>query len=80
MDKRVTFNGTLLPLMLVMPQLVITVVFFFYPAGRALWQSLFIPDPFGLSSQFVGLGNFEFLFTDTSVSYTHLTLPTIYSV
>ena len=65
MDKRVTFNGTLLPLMLVMPQLVITVVFFFYPAGRALWQSLFIPDPFGLSSQFVGLGNFEFLFTDT---------------
>ena len=65
MDKRVTFNGKLLPLMLVMPQLVITVVFFFYPAGRALWQSLFIPDPFGLSSQFVGLGNFEFLFTDT---------------
>ena len=39
--------------------------FFFYPAGQAIWQSLFIPDPFGLSSQFVGLGNFEFLLGDT---------------
>ena len=54
----------LLPLLLVLPQLVISVVFFFYPAGQAIWQSLFIPDPFGLSTQFVGLGNFEFLFED----------------
>jgi len=50
--------------LLVLPQLVISVVFFFYPAGQAIWQSLFIPDPFGLSTQFVGLGNFEFLFED----------------
>jgi len=64
MDKRVTFKGLLLPLMLVLPQLVISIVFFFYPAGQAIWQSLFIPDPFGLSSQFVGFGNFEFLFKD----------------
>lgn len=53
-----------MPLMLVLPQLVISIVFFFYPAGQAIWQSLFIPDPFGLSSQFVGMGNFEFLFED----------------
>ena len=39
-------------------------VFFFYPAGEAIWQSLFIPDPFGLSMQFVGLGNFEYLLSD----------------
>jgi len=64
MEKRVTFKGLLLPLMLVLPQLVISIVFFFYPAGQAIWQSLFIPDPFGLSSQFVGMGNFEFLFED----------------
>jgi len=51
-------------LLLIFPQLLISVVFFFYPAGQAIWQSLFIPDPFGLSSQFVGLGNFEFLFGD----------------
>ena len=64
MEKRVRFNGLLLPLLLVLPQLVISVVFFFYPAGQAIWQSLFIPDPFGLSTQFVGLGNFEFIFED----------------
>jgi sn-glycerol 3-phosphate transport system permease protein len=64
MEKRVTFKGIWLPLLLVAPQIVITAVFFFYPAGQAIWQSLFIPDPFGLSMQWVGLGNFEFLLTD----------------
>lgn len=65
MDKRVTFKGYLLPICLLLPQITVTVIFFFYPAGQAIWQSLFIPDPFGLSTQFVGLGNFEFLFADS---------------
>ncbi len=64
MDKRVTFKGWLLPILLLTPQIVITAVFFFYPAGQAVWQSLFILDPFGLKSQFVGLGNFEYLLND----------------
>ena len=64
MEKRVIFRGWLLPILFVLPQLVITAVFFFYPAGQAVWQSLFIPDPFGLKSQFVGLGNFLFLLQD----------------
>jgi sn-glycerol 3-phosphate transport system permease protein len=64
MEKRVTFKGIWLPLLLIFPQIVITAVFFFYPAGQAIWQSLFIPDPFGLSMQWVGLGNFEYLFSD----------------
>ncbi len=64
MEKRVTFKGLWLPLLLVGPQIIITAVFFFYPAGQAVWQSLFIPDPFGLSMQWVGLGNFEFLLKD----------------
>lgn len=49
---------------LLLPQLIITVAFFFYPAGQAIWQSMFISDPFGLKSQFVGFGNFEFLLSD----------------
>jgi len=64
MEKRVTFNGWLIPLSLVLPQLVISIVFFFYPAAQAIRQSLYLPDPFGLSAQFVGLANFEFLLTD----------------
>ena len=64
MEKRVIFKGWLLPILLLTPQVIVTAVFFFYPAGQAVWQSLFIPDPFGLKSQFVGLGNFEFLLND----------------
>lgn len=64
MEKRVTFKGLWLPVLLVLPQLMVTIVFFFYPAGQAIWQSLFIPDPFGLSMRFVGLGNFEYLFSN----------------
>jgi len=73
MEKRVTFKGWKLPLLLIFPQLLISAVFFFYPAGQAIWQSLFIPDPFGLSSQFVGLGNFEFLFSDKYYRASFLT-------
>lgn len=64
MEKRVIFGGWLLPLLLIAPQVLVSAVFFFYPAGEAVWQSLFIPDPFGLSKRFVGLGNFEYLLTD----------------
>lgn len=38
--------------------------FFIWPAGEALWYSLQSVDPFGLSSQFVGLENFVTLFHD----------------
>lgn len=73
MEKRVTFKGLWLPILLVLPQIVITAVFFFYPAGQAIWQSLFIPDPFGLSMKFVGLGNFEFLLSDPFYRASFLT-------
>ena len=65
MEKNVVFQGWFLPLLLIAPQVLISGVFFFYPATQAIWQSLFIPDPFGLSKQFVGLGNFKFLLTDS---------------
>jgi len=64
MEKRVTFKGVWLPLLLILPQIAVTLVFFFYPAGQAIWQSLFIPDPFGLSMEFVGIDNFQFLLSD----------------
>ncbi|MEQ8298604.1 MAG: sn-glycerol-3-phosphate ABC transporter permease UgpA [Nitratireductor sp.] len=64
MEKRVTFKGWTLPLLLVLPQVAVTAVFFFWPAGQAIYQSAFIPDPFGLRTQFVGFGNFVFLLTD----------------
>ena len=78
MEKRVTFKGFWLPLLLVAPQIVITAVFFFYPAGQAIWQSLFIPDPFGLSMQWVGLGNFEYLLGDPFYRASFVTTAVFY--
>ena len=65
MEKRVVFRNLWLPYLLVGPQLLITAVFFFWPAGVAVYQSFYLPDPFGLSSLYVGLDNFRFLFTDS---------------
>ncbi|MEI2414610.1 sn-glycerol-3-phosphate ABC transporter permease UgpA [Orrella sp. JC864] len=62
MEKRVVFGHKTLPYLLLLPQLAVTVVFFFLPAGQALWQSFRLEDVFGLSSQFVGLANFQDLF------------------
>ncbi|RTZ48185.1 sn-glycerol-3-phosphate ABC transporter permease UgpA [Candidimonas sp. SYP-B2681] len=64
MEKRVVFSHKVLPYLLLAPQLAITIVFFFLPAGQAVWQSFRIEDPFGLSSQFVGLDNFTELFAN----------------
>ncbi|TPG57904.1 sn-glycerol-3-phosphate ABC transporter permease UgpA [Ewingella americana] len=63
-SHRPGFGCSWLPYVLVLPQLLITAIFFLWPAGQALWYSVQTLDPFGLSSQFVGLSNFEQLFQD----------------
>jgi len=73
MEKRVTFKGWLLPLLLISPQVLVSAIFFFYPAGQAVWQSLFVQDPFGLSMQYVGLENFEYLLSDPYYRASFLT-------
>lgn len=64
MQKRVHFQNRWLPYVLVAPQLIITMVFFFLPAGEAIYQSVLLQDPFGMTSEFVGLENFRTLFSD----------------
>lgn len=64
MRKNVIFRGKLLPLLLLLPQLVITGLFFFWPAGQAIWSSLLREDAFGLSRDFVGLENFADVIAD----------------
>src|SRR5258708_26815235 len=64
MERRVVFSGWLFPALLLLPQLTITAVFFFWPAGQAVLQSVQRQDAFGLSTQFVGLENFAAVFSD----------------
>jgi sn-glycerol 3-phosphate transport system permease protein len=64
MEKRVTFNEKTLPYLLVLPQIVITVVFFFWPSWQAIYQSVLLEDAFGGRSRFVWFDNFAHLFND----------------
>jgi sn-glycerol 3-phosphate transport system permease protein len=64
MEKRALFRSSWLPYALLTPQLAVTVIFFFLPAGQALYQSLLIQDPFGGNLQFVWFDNFKELFND----------------
>src|SRR5258708_8089647 len=64
MEKSAFFNNKLLPYLLLVPQLVITFVFFYWPASQALWESFLREDAFGLSSEFIGLENYQALFAE----------------
>ena len=66
MEKRVRFSSTWLPWALLAPQLAIIGVFFFWPAGQALLQSLQRQDAFGMSTEWIGLDNFRQLFADST--------------
>lgn len=63
-EKRVVFRSGWLPWLLIAPQLAVVLVFFFWPAGQALYQSVLQQDAFGTSTEFVGLQNFRQLFAD----------------
>lgn len=64
MLKRVHFPSSPLPYLLVAPQVLITLVFFIWPASQALYQSFLIEDAFGLSTEFVWFENFVALWQD----------------
>ena len=64
MEKRVRFRSSWLPWLLLAPQLAVIGVFFFWPASQAVLQSVQQQDAFGLSTEWVGLANFQRLFAD----------------
>ena len=66
MEKRVRFKSSWLPWVLIAPQMVIVLVFFFWPAGQAVYQSFLRQDAFGTSVEFVGLENFQQLIDDAT--------------
>ena len=66
-EKRVLFRSGWLPWLLIAPQMAVVLIFFFWPAGNAVYQSVISQDAFGTTaSEFVGLDNFRTLFNDES--------------
>jgi sn-glycerol 3-phosphate transport system permease protein len=49
---------------LILPQLIITLIFFIWPACRAVTQSFYYSDAFGIHKQFAAFANFTDLFRD----------------
>ena len=78
MEKRAIFSGKVLPYALLLPQLAITLVFFYWPASQALRQSFLLEDAFGLSSEFVGFENYEALFGQPEY-YRAMTTTVVFS-
>jgi sn-glycerol 3-phosphate transport system permease protein len=63
MNKTAHFKGWMIPGLLLLPQLLITVVFFYWPASQAVWQSFLLEDAFGTSTNFVWFENYRELFS-----------------
>jgi sn-glycerol 3-phosphate transport system permease protein len=64
MIKRARFRSGPLPYALILPQVLVTLTFFYWPAAQGLWQAFSLSDPFGHRSRFVWLDNFTDLLGD----------------
>lgn len=64
MNQKIYYHNKLLAYLLIAPQILITLIFFIWPAAQALYQSFLVEDAFGLGSEFVWFENFIFLFED----------------
>ncbi len=73
MQKRAIFGGKTLPYLLLLPQLFVVAVFFYWPASQAVWQSFLLEDAFGLNSSFIWFENYTELFADAGYYRTMVT-------
>lgn len=63
--KKAHFHETGFPTLLLLPQLLILLLFFFIPSLRALAQAFLLSDPFGNTVHFVWFENFQALFASS---------------
>src|SRR6202023_3099942 len=58
MQKQSVFHAPLLAGFLLVPQVSIVLIFFYWPAAQAVWQSFLLQDAFGLSITFIWFENY----------------------
>ncbi|UJM32594.1 sn-glycerol-3-phosphate ABC transporter permease UgpA [Bartonella henselae] len=63
-EKHAYFKNSLLPYWLLFPQLLVTFLFFFWPAIQAIKSSFEREDPFGFTTTFIGFENYVTIFSD----------------
>lgn len=64
MQKQTVFHSRLLPFLLLIPQATVVLIFFYWPAAQAVYQSFLLQDAFGLSTTFVAFENYIALFNE----------------
>ena len=79
MEKRAIFGSKTLPYLLLAPQLLVTLVFFYWPTSQAVWQSFLLQDAFGLRTDFVWLENYRHLFAQADY-YRAMGTTAIFSI
>jgi sn-glycerol 3-phosphate transport system permease protein len=80
MHKKVTFQHNLLPYLLVAPQILITLIFFIWPASEAIWTSFYrVTNVFTGAARWVWFQNFERLFS-SSEYYQSLQVTAAFSL
>jgi sn-glycerol 3-phosphate transport system permease protein len=63
-EKRALFQSRWLPYALVLPQILVSLVFFFWPAIQAIYWSMLLQDAFAAKTQFVWFDNITAHFGD----------------
>ncbi len=78
MERQVTFAGRLLPYALLLPQCLVILVFFYFPAAQAVRQSFLLEDAFGTVSEFVWFENYQDLFANPDY-YSSMATTAVFS-
>ncbi len=63
-ERRTGYGNKALPYLLLAPQILITFLFFLWPAGQGIYTSFFLDQGFGGNRVFVGVDNYVDLFND----------------
>lgn len=70
MHLRSKFRSSYWPYFLIAPQIIVILIFFLWPAEKAVIGSFFRGDAFGIREHFVWLDNFINLFSDNTYLYS----------
>lgn len=64
MERRAVYRNKVLPWMLLGPQLILVLVFFYWPTSQALYWAFTLEQPWGGGNLWAGLDNFLYIFRD----------------
>lgn len=64
MERRSVYNNKVLPWLLIGPQLLLVLVFFYWPTSQALYWAFTLEQPWGGGNAWAGFDNFLYIFRD----------------